>query len=1079
MKLSRQGRHSGGVLCLIRTELLPYVKEVIIEYANFLCFIVDKNLFGLDKNVLLLCAYIPPENSPYYLYTDFENGIDFLEEVLVDNFLCKDELYALLCGDLNSRTADKVPDVDLDDAVYSFTLQQDTHEAVSRQSQDKEMNYYGKLLLNVCAAMGFTILNGFCCGDEVGRFTYVADNGNSVNDYFLVSDNFLPVICGYCRLFVSERLESDHLPLEFSIKMPRDNPCLSILSHKTQSVEKIIWDPDYAHHFAELLNSEESQLKLMYAIEHIDVNVNEALKLFNDFLKENALYMTKRIYFGIKKKKNDWFDSECIDARKHVRKLLTKFCRTLNKGDRVTYCKAKREYKNLLHRKKKEMKETLLHKLTSSVNNQQEFWETIHKIAPRKITVRNNITTEDWFLHFKNVLESHSNIMAVSSSADDGFDFEQNSEDWLDQPISKQEVLTALSKIKNSKAAGPDGIVGELLKFSGSSVVDFLVKFYNALFDQGIYPEQWTESIIFPLFKKGNANDPNNYRGISLCDISSKIYSSIINSRLQKWIEENNTTDEYQAGFKKGYSTIDHAFTLLAAVQKQLVNNRKLYVAFIDFEKAFDSVSRNLLWPILVKNGIKGKLFRCIRSMYDNVKARVRSGVDVTDYIMCSRGVKQGDVCSPVLFSLFINELALEIIHNGKHGITLSPDLIELFILLFADDIILLSETAVGLQNQLNSLYRAASQLELKVNMDKSNIIVFRKGGFLASRERWIYGSLEMTVVNSYKYLGICFSTKLSFKLACEDLVCKAKKVLLRILSILFKLECNSSQLYFKMFDAQVQPVVQYGAEIWGLSSSAQNIERVHLFALKKFLGVESRTPNDFVYGDLGRYPIYLNSYVKCISYWLKLLRMEKYRLPYKAYKMLYNLDERGKHTWVTDVRTVLCRYGYAFVWNGQGVGCINSFLKDFKQRIIDCRWQEWNEHVETSERFYFYRTFKTNKDVEPYVLANVNRFVKFALSRFRFGISAIAVHALRFKSTNACDLLCPLCKTSTEDEVHFIFCCPAYQDIRERFIPRKFSQYPCTFRLSLLLASTNDSILWKLCMYLYLAFKRRSIVCD
>ncbi|WP_419592448.1 RNA-directed DNA polymerase, partial [Thiolapillus sp.] len=338
----------------------------------------------------------------------------------------------------------------------------------------------------------------------------------------------------------------------------------------------------------------------------------------------------------------------------------------------------------------------------------------------------------------------------------------------------------------------PDGIIGEIIKHAGGRVTDFFVKFFNTLFDKGIFPDSWTESIVMPLFKKGDVNKPSNYRGISLCDTSSKLYSTIINNRLREWVEQNNITGEYQAGFKRGYSTVDHMFTLLACVQKQFAANRKLYVAFIDFEKAFDSINRNLLWPILLKNGIKGKLFRCIKSMYNNVKARVRCGAKLTEYVNCTAGVKQGDVCSPILFCLFINELALEVINKGRHGVGFMFDAFELFILLLADDVILVSETVVGLQTQLNSLQNAASELELKVNMNKSNIIVFRKGGYLGARERWTYSGVVLPVVNVYKYLGIYFTTRLSFVSACKDLASRAKNALLCILKRLRMLNNNS-----------------------------------------------------------------------------------------------------------------------------------------------------------------------------------------------------------------------------------------------------------------------------------------------
>ena len=318
------------------------------------------------------------------------------------------------------------------------------------------------------------------------------------------------------------------------------------------------------------------------------------------------------------------------------------------------------------------------------------------------------------------------------------------------------------------------------------------------------------------------------------------------------WVDMNDTIGEQQAGFRKDYSTVDHIFTLLAIVQKQLSLNRKLYVAFIDFEKAFDSISRKLLCPILQKQGIRGKLFRCVKSMYDVVKARVRDGASLTESIHCLRGVKQGDVCSPILFSLFINELALDIIKGGKHGAVLTSTLVEIFILLFADDIILLSETAVGLQNQLNILYRSSEKLQLKVNFDKSNIIVFRKGGYLAAHEKWFCGKNRIEVVNAYKYLGLYFTTKLRFSTACSDLAARGKRAVMGILSVLYKFDNQSMKLFGKLFDSKVQPVLLYAAEIWGLEDDyCYQIEKNHMFALKK---VSWGGSNDTKQYDIWRY---------------------------------------------------------------------------------------------------------------------------------------------------------------------------------------------------------------------------------
>ena len=237
----------------------------------------------------------------------------------------------------------------------------------------------------------------------------------------------------------------------------------------------------------------------------------------------------------------------------------------------------------------------------------------------------------------------------------------------------------------------------------------------------------------------------------------SKAFIHILNERLSNWAETNFVLSDSQAGFRRGRSTIDHIFTLHAAIEKHLLRKTKLYVAFIDFKKAYDTVNRSVLWSILMKCGVQGRMFRMVRAMYNTVQACVMSSSGQTDFFQCLQGLKQGCVASPILFSLLINELANEIICNGKHGVSLGATEIELFLLLFADDLTLLASTVVGLQNQLNVLGTEAQRLHLTINLNKSKIIVFRKGGFLSAKEQWKIGKDKLEVVNSYKYLGLTF----------------------------------------------------------------------------------------------------------------------------------------------------------------------------------------------------------------------------------------------------------------------------------------------------------------------------------
>ena len=134
----------------------------------------------------------------------------------------------------------------------------------------------------------------------------------------------------------------------------------------------------------------------------------------------------------------------------------------LNADDCNAFCIARREYKNLLKSKKKQHNDTLLNMLLASVKSQRDFWEAVHKVSFKRKFVRNDIAVDDWFQHFRTLLEKEvNNDDIIDSSIDD--DDENHT---LNRPISEAEVLLALRKIKLRKAPGPDGIIGEIIRYS-------------------------------------------------------------------------------------------------------------------------------------------------------------------------------------------------------------------------------------------------------------------------------------------------------------------------------------------------------------------------------------------------------------------------------------------------------------------------------------------------------------------------------------------------------------------------------------------------------------------------------------
>ena len=501
-------------------------------------------------------------------------------------------------------------------------------------------------------------------------------------------------------------------------------------------------------------------------------------------------------------------------------------------------------------------------------------------------------------------------------------------------------------------------------------------------------------------------------------------------------------------------------------------------MAFIDFKKAYDTVNRNVLWSVLLRAGVHGKMFKMIQAMYSSVKACVlgSSKNGHSRLFECLQGLKQGCVVSPILFSLLINELATEIILNGKHGISFSSDETELFLLLFADDLTLLASTVVGLQHQLNILHKETERLRLTVNLEKSKIIVFRKGGFLRSTEKWFLGGKQLEIVNSYKYLGLTFSTRHSFTLAMDEIKLRGKRATNEIICTLKRIGCNSPHVFFKLFDSQVVPLLLYASEIWGYRSF-QQIEQVHLYACKRFLHVRNKTTNDVVYGELGRFPLWITSITRCVKYWIRLLKQPNERYSKKAYNTLLSMHNKGHKTWVTHINNILCGNGFEQVWL---FGCGNEieFMKELKERLVSSFYHNWRNHLDSSTRLYIYSKLKHSFAREEYLnVLYIGRY-RDVVAQFRMGVSQINAHRYRFSSSVE-KTSCPVCLNTREDEIHFMFLCPLYTGIRNTYnIEPSDNDNTIDMFVRTLSNHSKDKIV-NVAKYLLTAFKRRQEYID
>jgi len=221
------------------------------------------------------------------------------------------------------------------------------------------------------------------------------------------------------------------------------------------------------------------------------------------------------------------------------------------------------------------------------------------------------------------------------------------------RPPSKREIVDAIKTMKTGKAAVSDYIPAEVLKVDPYATADILLPLFQDMWQKEKFPKEWKEGIIIKFPKKGDLSQCRNWRGVTLLVVTSKIFNKIILERIKDVLESG--LRKVQAGFRHNKSCIDQINTLRIIIENSLEFRSPLYMLFIDYQRAFDSLNRAWIWEELKVGGLPSKFVTIIKEGYEDICCREQHEGQLSDPIKTSSGVRQGCLLSPLLFLLVLD----------------------------------------------------------------------------------------------------------------------------------------------------------------------------------------------------------------------------------------------------------------------------------------------------------------------------------------------------------------------------------------------------------------------------------------
>ena len=594
-------------------------------------------------------------------------------------------------------------------------------------------------------------------------------------------------------------------------------------------------------------------------------NVNEMSGNMNEVLHD-AAGRTIRRRRRMRRKK--WISEETWDViRKRAKAKLKSEMSSPNSQEfelaRAEYWSLDSEVKRLSRRDKRRYVDKKAYETETLINkndghSQRLAYEAISELngcfgKNKEIPVRDengNLLTKSadirnrWREHFEKVLNR-------PIPPDDDIPPAQEDLDIDIGGIRLDEVIKAIKHLKNYKAPGEDGLFPEMFKVEEDGLVYYLRRLFNEIWVTGIVPSSWKNGVIVKVPKKGDLSQCGNWRGITLSPIALKIFSIILLNRLEP-VVDSILRDE-QAGFRKGRGCNDQIFIVRHLVQQANEMQFPVSLCFVDFEKAFDSISRRTMGKILRHYGIPEEFVRVILNMHDGNSCKVMVDGSLSDPFEVKSGVLQGGILSPLLFVLVIDYIMKKVKGETDAGILWSEGR-KLLDLDYADDIVFICNRTEEMQRVLDCLVNEGKKVGLVINSRKTEIMNINIEN---AHDCFVEGT-TINQVDKFKYLGTIVAKDGSLGFEYEERRRRAHQAMGMLKNIW--LNSNFSiHTKINIYKVMVRSILIYGHESW--YSTVTTDRKLLAFenkALRRILGIKwwERVSNSRIREITGLQPV-------------------------------------------------------------------------------------------------------------------------------------------------------------------------------------------------------------------------------